>query len=122
MNLKNKILLLYIFICFPLSADSPWTQLDDFDGPNRIGAVSFTIGDKGYIVTGDIAGGQYLNDFWEYDPSKDDYATSVDEPNEVQEAHTYEVTFDASNLPSGLYIYRLEADNFVESKKMLFIK
>jgi len=42
--------------------------------------------------------------------------------NEVQEAQTYEVTFDASNLPSGMYIYHLKADNFVQSKKMLFIK
>ncbi len=41
---------------------------------------------------------------------------------DVREASTYEEIFDASNLPSGIYIYRLEAGLFVESKKMLFIK
>jgi ligand-binding sensor domain-containing protein len=42
--------------------------------------------------------------------------------NEVQDAKYYEITFDASHLPSGLYIYRLQAGEYVGSKKMLFIK
>ena len=32
------------------------------------------------------------------------------------------VTFDASNLPSGIYIYRLEAGSFVSSRKMIVLK
>jgi hypothetical protein len=32
------------------------------------------------------------------------------------------IDFFAGNLPSGIYIYRLEAGNFVESKKMILIK
>jgi hypothetical protein len=32
------------------------------------------------------------------------------------------VIFDAGNLPSGVYIYRVQAGNFVEQKKMEMIK
>lgn len=35
---------------------------------------------------------------------------------------SYEVVFNASNLPSGAYFYRLQTKNFVETKKMLLIK
>ncbi len=42
--------------------------------------------------------------------------------NEVEKAGGYEVTFDASGLPSGVYFYRLTAGTFVSAKKMLLIK
>lgn len=42
--------------------------------------------------------------------------------NEQQQAGAYEVTFDASQLNSGVYFYKLEADEFVETRKMLLIK
>lgn len=35
---------------------------------------------------------------------------------------THTVSFDASGLPSGNYIYRLETENHVESKQMMLIK
>jgi hypothetical protein len=34
----------------------------------------------------------------------------------------YEVNFDALRLASGIYIYRIQSDNFVHSKKMLLLK
>ncbi len=37
-------------------------------------------------------------------------------------AGQHEVQFDASNLSSGLYIYRLQAGEFIETKKMMLIK
>jgi hypothetical protein len=40
----------------------------------------------------------------------------------VQPAATYEMTFDASNLSSGVYFYRLETQNKVLSKQMMLIK
>lgn len=39
-----------------------------------------------------------------------------------QEAGYHEVTFDASRLASGVYIYNLTAGEYVESKKLLFLK
>ncbi len=38
------------------------------------------------------------------------------------EAGFYEVTFDASNLPSGAYFYRLQSDKLNQVKKMLLMK
>ena len=35
---------------------------------------------------------------------------------------TYEVDFDAGSLTSGVYFYRLQSDNFTETKRMMLIK
>ena len=42
--------------------------------------------------------------------------------NEEKPAGTYEVEFDATNLPSGVYFYQLRAGNFIETKKMILMK
>ncbi|MCX6168950.1 MAG: T9SS type A sorting domain-containing protein [Ignavibacteriales bacterium] len=42
--------------------------------------------------------------------------------NGSQEAGHYQVTFDGSDLPSGVYFYKLEAGKFVEVKKFMLIK
>lgn len=47
--------------------------------------------------------------------------------NETKPAGVYETTFDASNLSSGIYIYRITALNgekilFSQSKQMLLLK
>lgn len=42
--------------------------------------------------------------------------------NGVQQAGTYHVTFDASNLPSGTYVYRLETAGGVVAKRMVELK
>ncbi|KUO63632.1 hypothetical protein APF79_00045 [bacterium BRH_c32] len=42
--------------------------------------------------------------------------------NKVMPAGFHTVNFDASRLSNGMYIYRIEADNFVSVKKMLLVK
>ena len=42
--------------------------------------------------------------------------------DQLQGVGRYSVTFNASNLPSGIYIYRLSAANFESVKKMIVIK
>ena len=42
--------------------------------------------------------------------------------NEDKEAGYYEVKFDGSNFSSGIYIFRLTAGDFVQTKKMTLIK
>ena len=42
--------------------------------------------------------------------------------NEQKEAGTYEIEFNAEVLSSGTYIYRIIADDFIQTKKMTLIK
>lgn len=42
--------------------------------------------------------------------------------NQNMEQGVHEVNFNASNFSSGTYIYRIEAGNFIATKKMLLIK
>ncbi|MEN8192987.1 MAG: T9SS type A sorting domain-containing protein [Bacteroidota bacterium] len=42
--------------------------------------------------------------------------------NREQSAGIYKVEFNAANLSSGVYFYRIEAGNFVVSKKLLLLK
>jgi len=42
--------------------------------------------------------------------------------DETRAAGTYTVDFDASRLASGVYLYQLQTDGFVETKKMMLVK
>jgi len=42
--------------------------------------------------------------------------------NGNQKAGTYNVTFNASNMSSGVYFYQLKAGNFISTKKMVLLK
>jgi hypothetical protein len=42
--------------------------------------------------------------------------------NEEKPIGSYEVEFDASSLSSGVYSYKIQAGNFIETKKMILLK
>ncbi len=42
--------------------------------------------------------------------------------NEEKPAGTYEVDFDGTNLPSGVYFYRIESGSFSDTKKFILLK
>ncbi len=42
--------------------------------------------------------------------------------NEVKQPGLYEVDFNAASLPSGVYMYRIIAGEFVQTKKMILMK
>lgn len=42
--------------------------------------------------------------------------------NEEKPSGTYEVTFDASGLSSGVYYYQIKTDGYLETKKMILIR
>ena len=54
-----------------------------------------------------------------YDILGTEVATLV---NERKEPGNYDVTFNAANLPSGIYVYMLISGNFLDSKKLILAK
>ena len=42
--------------------------------------------------------------------------------NGYSEAGHFDVSFNASNLPSGVYLYKLQSANSVQTKKMMLLK
>ena len=54
-----------------------------------------------------------------YDVLGNEVATLV---NEEKPAGTYEVDFNAVNLTSGVYFYKLQAGGFVQTKKMILLR
>jgi hypothetical protein len=54
-----------------------------------------------------------------YDVLGNEIATLLDE---YREAGSYTVEFDASNLSSGIYFYRLKAGDYLQTRKMILLK
>ncbi len=54
-----------------------------------------------------------------YDLTGNEITTLV---NEYKSAGVHEIQFNASRLRSGIYFYTLEAENFIQVKKMVLIK
>jgi hypothetical protein len=54
-----------------------------------------------------------------FDILGNEVATLVDE---VKQAGEYEVEFNAASVPSGVYFYRLQAGDFVDTKRMMLLK
>ncbi len=42
--------------------------------------------------------------------------------NETRQAGRHEVTFDATGLSSGVFIYRIEAGEHVNTRQMMMVK
>lgn len=54
-----------------------------------------------------------------FDPLGKEVATLV---NEEKPMGNYEITWNAENLPSGVYFYQMKAGNFIQTRKMLLLK
>lgn len=56
-----------------------WIERSDFEGVPRSSAVSFSIGDYGYVATG-YDGDDRLDDIWEYDVDRDTWLQKANFP------------------------------------------
>lgn len=88
-SMKKNCALLLIFSLSLFGCDSSddsddddygnWVKSSSFDGDSRGNAVSFTIGDEGYLVSG-YDGDDYLSDTWEYNSDGDYWVQKADFP------------------------------------------
>lgn len=71
-----------------------WMQKAAFAGGGRAYAVSFTIGNKGYIGTGESANDMNTNDLWEYDAVANNWLQKANFPGA---SRSYAVGFSIGN-------------------------
>lgn len=97
------------------SADSLFTtnqkienSISNFPNPfNPVTSISYSIEESGLVNVKvfDLLGQQI-----------------VELVNEEKEAGNYSISFNASQLPSGIYLYTINSKNFTQSRKMLLMK
>lgn len=87
---------------------SSFTLYQNYPNPfNPTTKIGFRIADFGFVS------------LKVYDVLGNEIGTLI---NEEKSAGIYEVNFDASRLPSGLYFYTLNAGGFSETKKMILLR
>lgn len=74
---KFNTFFLLFFLWSYSDAQNAWTQVTDVPGTGRIGAVGFSINNKGYLGTGSD-GANFKKDFWEYDPNSNTWTQKAD--------------------------------------------
>jgi len=85
-----------------------WILHQNYPNPfNPTTVIGFQISDRGFVS------------LRVYDLLGRDVATLV---NEIKEPGSYSVQFDAAGLGSGMYLYRLQAGNVVQTKRMFLLK
>jgi len=98
----------------PVSVKNPdavpleFSLLQNYPNPfNPNSEIGFRIAEGGYVT------------LKVYDLLGRELATLV---NEQKAPGSYSVTFDASGLASGVYLYRLQSGNFVQTKKLTVLR
>jgi hypothetical protein len=84
---------------------------------NPVTKIKFSIPPSQNPLPGGARGG--LVTLKVYDILANEVAVLV---NEQKEPGSYEVEFDAANLSSGIYFYRLKSGSFIETKKMILLR
>ena len=95
-------------VATPQAVPEEYTLFQNYPNPfNPSTIINYALPEKGNV------------ELIVYDVLGNEIVTLV---NEEKSAGTYDVEFNATGLPSGIYFYKLQAGNFVETKKMILIK
>ncbi|MFV0593396.1 MAG: Kelch repeat-containing protein [Draconibacterium sp.] len=129
-NQLNFLLLLFILSFWVVSCNNSddeelegnWSEESDFDGVPRGDAVSFVIGNYGYVGTG-YDGDDRLNDFWQYDPTTNNWLKMADFPGAARNgAVAFSINgkgyigtgYDGNDELSDFYQYTPETDSWTK--------
>jgi hypothetical protein len=99
-----------------------YSLLQNYPNPfNPLTKIKYTIASPKLLTDKTFVGASFtkLVQLKVYDILGNNLATLV---NKKQHAGSYEVVFDGTNLPSGIYFCRLKAGKFVKTKKMVLLK
>jgi N-acetylneuraminic acid mutarotase len=100
-----------------------WKKIANFPGSVRYDAAFFNINGKGFVGAGTQFDGNYLNDFYEYDPVMDRWSRKADYPGKLKAGR---IGFTVNNfgyigfgnsqtdLTSDLWQYDPQNDNWTE--------
>jgi N-acetylneuraminic acid mutarotase len=84
-TLRNKLLILKLCLILALPLNSQtWIQKTDVPFGGSLFSASFSIGNKGYIVTGISSTGSVTKEVWEYDPGTDKWTKKADFPGNAR--------------------------------------
>lgn len=83
--MKTKLFILFFVLAvFTYAQQNTWQQLSDYGGGARSLATGFSIGSKGYILTGGSSS-SVTNDLWEYDTLTNVWTQKADFPGNARE-------------------------------------
>ncbi len=92
----------------PSSIPDKYSLSQNYPNPfNPVTAIKYSIPNEGFVS------------LKIYNVLGSEVATLV---NEFKNAGSYNVSFNAENLSSGVYYYKLKSGTFVETKKMILLK
>ena len=66
-----------------------WTKKNNFSGGLRFKPLSFSLNGKGYLGSGENNSGEYLHDFWQYNPIDDSWILIGEIPEDPHTAYVY---------------------------------
>jgi hypothetical protein len=94
-----------------VSSSELFFLMQNYPNPfNPTTTISYQIPEKGFVT------------LKVYDVLGNEVATLVNEESATGGAGSYEVEFNATGLPSGIYFYQLRTGEFIETKKMILLK
>lgn len=74
--MKQLLGLIAIFMCFSLSAQDSWIQVDSMNGPPKSVTTSFVLQDTGYVIGG-FLDNEFTRKMYSYNPIQDDWDDEV---------------------------------------------